>query len=199
MSKFLQGHVCAKIGSKNPSRQEQRADEKICSPGPTFRKFAKSDQDCDRATPSKPSRATRMLLARRLREIREEKGLSQSDVSRFVSLRKAYISRVEDAEHIPPLRILQRWARALEVPLYQFFYDGKTRPQQLHVSELQKAAEVATNGSHDRYLREIRRLLPRLSEPNRTLLLEMAQTIHRRGPRRPLLSPRQAISRAIAG
>jgi transcriptional regulator with XRE-family HTH domain len=139
-----------------------------------------------------------VLLAQRLQDIREEKGLSQSDISGRMALRKAYISRVENAEHMPSLRILQRWARVLHVPLYRFFYDGKTPLEQLRIFQLQTTAESASNGSHDRYLRELPRLLSRLSESNRKLLLEMAQTIRRRGPRRLSPGQRQIIPRAIA-
>jgi len=199
MSKFLLGDVRARICGKKHGRHEQQPGLEMGRSGTTFRKLPRSDRKGGSATRYGPSRATSALLARRLRDIREEKGLSQSDVGRLMALRRAYISRVEGAKHMPPLRILQRWAHVLRVPLYQLFYDGKTPLEQLGVSELQTTAQVAANRSVDRHFRELWQLLPRLSESNRKLLLEMAQTVHRRGPRGVSLERREIIPRAVAG
>lgn len=199
MSKFLVGDVRAKIGRRKHVRHEQQPGPEMNRSGATSGKLPRSDRNGGSAARYGPSRATRALLARRLQDIREQKGLSQSDVSSLMAIRRAYISRVEDAKHTPTLRILHRWASVLGVPLYQFFYDGKTPHEQLRVSELQTTAEVAANGSHDRYFRELWRLLPRLGESNRRLLLQMAQTIYRRKPRGVSLGRREAMPRAIAG
>lgn len=145
----------------------------------------------------KPSRATRVLLAQRLREIRERKGLSQGDISRLMVVRRAYISRVESAEHMPPLRILQRWARVLEVPLYQLFYGGKTPPERLQILTPEVTTLAAANGSHGRYFGELGRLLRRLTESERKFLLEMAEAIHRRRSRGVFFAQRKSVSRAI--
>jgi transcriptional regulator with XRE-family HTH domain len=137
-----------------------------------------------------------------LREVREEKGLSESDISGRLALRRAYISRGENAENVPPIRILQRWARVLEVPLYELLYDGKTPPEPLPVSGKETIDAVAVDGSRERYFNTLRRLLPRLKESDRKLLLLMAQTIHRRRSSRrpPGFSRRQpqVVPRAVA-
>jgi len=200
MSKFYLGDVRVRTSNRKQGRLGQQPGAEVDRSNTTFDgKLPTSERNGGRATRSKPSRATRVLLAQRLQDIRQKKGLSQSDISGRMALRKAYISRVENAEHMPPLRILQRWARVLEVPLYQFFYDGKTPLEQLRLFQLQTTTEAAANGSQDRYLHKLRRVLARLSESHRKLLLEMAHTIHRRGSRRLSPRQRQVIRRAIAG
>jgi len=39
-----------------------------------------------------------------------------------------YISRVENGHTVPAVETLEKFAHALEVPLYQFFYEGKESP-----------------------------------------------------------------------
>lgn len=149
------------------------------------------------------SRATRALLARRLRAIRKGKGLSQGDISSRMALRREYISRAENGQLMPRLRILERWAHALEVPLYRLFYEGKTPPESLLFSRQETQYEAAVDGSPERYFNKLRRLLPRLNKSKRMLLLEMAQTIYtrRRPPQSRGLSPvqRQVAPKTMTG
>ncbi len=198
MSEFFLRNVRAGACRGKHSRCEQQSSAEMQRSGKTFKKLRTSNGNGARETQFRPSRATSLLLAQRLRDIREEKGLSQSDISGRMALRRTYISRVENAEHMPALRILQRWARALEVPLYQLFYDGKTPLVQLRLFQLEATTESSANSTHDPYFHKLQRLLPRLSESNRKLLLELAQTIRGRGPRGPSLGHRRVIPRAIA-
>jgi len=68
-----------------------------------------------------------VLIAERLRELREDKNLSQGDVEKRTGLLRCYISRVENGHTVPSIETLEKLARALEVPLYQLSYDGKSR------------------------------------------------------------------------
>jgi len=64
-------------------------------------------------------------LATASREMREEKRLSQGDIEKRTGFCFAvYISRVEHNHSVPNMENLEKMARALEVPLYQLFYDG---------------------------------------------------------------------------
>jgi transcriptional regulator with XRE-family HTH domain len=200
MSKPLLGNVRARTPDRNQHQRQHQPDAKIRRPGMAVGKLLTPLRNRKSAAQYRPSRATRVLLARRLRNIREEKALSQSDIGRLTALRTTYISRVESAQHMPPLRILQRWARALRVPLYQFFYDGKIPLKQLRISELQAATDPTGNGTHERYFHELRRLLSGLSESNRKFLLEVAHIIHRRdfGARSLPLGRHPSAPRAIA-
>src|ERR1700734_2710599 len=70
-----------------------------------------------------------MLLANRLRTLRAEKQLSQGDIQQRTGLLRCYISRVENGHTVPSIDTLEKMARALEVPMYQLFYEGEKRPK----------------------------------------------------------------------
>ena len=72
-----------------------------------------------------------MVIADRLRALREEKKLSQGDIEKRTGLLRCYISRVENGHTIPAIETLEKMARAMEVPLYQLFYDGDEKPPKL--------------------------------------------------------------------
>jgi transcriptional regulator with XRE-family HTH domain len=70
-----------------------------------------------------------MVICDRLRELRESKNLSQGGIEKRTGLLRCYISRVENGHTVPAIETLEKLARALEVPLYQLFYDGEKPPQ----------------------------------------------------------------------
>jgi len=69
-----------------------------------------------------------MILGTRIRKLREAKNLSQADVEKRTGLTRSYISRVEKGHTVPSLETLERLAAAVEVPLYQLFYEGDDLP-----------------------------------------------------------------------
>jgi transcriptional regulator with XRE-family HTH domain len=71
-----------------------------------------------------------MIIGKRLRCLREQKNLSQGDIEVKTGLLRCYISRVENGHTVPVLGTLEKWARALEVPLYQLFY-GDEKPREI--------------------------------------------------------------------
>ena len=66
-----------------------------------------------------------MIIGDRLRELREEKKFSQGEVEKRTGLLRCYISRVENGHTIPAVETLEKFAHALEVPMYKLFYDGE--------------------------------------------------------------------------
>src|SRR5882724_6440156 len=70
-----------------------------------------------------------MVISDRLRQLREGKKLSQGDIEKRTGLLRCYISRVENGHTVPAIETLEKLARALEVPLYQLFYDGVEPPK----------------------------------------------------------------------
>jgi transcriptional regulator with XRE-family HTH domain len=68
-----------------------------------------------------------MVISDRLRQLREEKKLSQGDIEERTGLLRSYVFRVENGHTVPEIETLDKLARALEVPLYQLFYDGEER------------------------------------------------------------------------
>jgi transcriptional regulator with XRE-family HTH domain len=65
-----------------------------------------------------------MIIGDRIKQIRESKGLSQGHLQDRTNLLRCYISRVENNHTCPSVETLEKLARAMEIPLYQLFYDG---------------------------------------------------------------------------
>jgi len=118
-----------------------------------------------------------MIIGERLRTLREEKKLSQGDIENRTGLLRCYISRVENGHTVPAIETLEKLARALEVPLYRLFYDGDEPPELPNLPRRKTAHEVAwgSSGKEARFLARMRRLLGRLEESDRRLLLFMAR------------------------
>jgi len=121
-----------------------------------------------------------MMIGDRLRALREEKKLSQDDIQNRTGLFRSYVSRVENGHAIPAIETIEKFARALEVPMYQLFYDGE-KPPQLSNPLQQKSPEDAwgSTGKDARFLNTLRRLLSKTSEENRKLLMHMTQKLAR--------------------
>jgi transcriptional regulator with XRE-family HTH domain len=120
-----------------------------------------------------------VLIGDRLRAIREEKKLSQGDIEKRTGLLRCYVSRVENGHTVPAVETIEKFARALEVPIYQLFYDGEKPPQLPNLPKRKTAADIVwgATGKDARFLTKLRRLLARTEEGDRKLLLSMAQKI----------------------
>jgi transcriptional regulator with XRE-family HTH domain len=123
-----------------------------------------------------------MIIGDRLRELREEKKLSQGDIEKRTGLVRPYISRVENGHTVPSIETLEKWARALEVPMYQLFYDGEEPPKLLNLPKRKSSDDIAwgSAGKDARYLSKLRRLLGKTEEGKRKLILHMAQKMAHR-------------------
>ncbi len=123
-----------------------------------------------------------MIIGERLRALREEKNLSQGDIEKRTGLLRCYISRVENGHTVPAVETLEKFARALEVPMYQLFYEGEEPPKLPNLPERKTAADIAwgSKGKDARMLAKFCRLLNRMEEDDRGLVLFMAQKMARR-------------------
>jgi len=123
-----------------------------------------------------------MIIGDRLRALREEKKLSQGDIEKRTGLLRCYISRVENGHTVPAIETLEKLARAMEVPLYQLFYDGEEPPVLPNLPKRKTADDIAwgSTGKEARFLGRFRRLLSRIDEGDRRLLLYMAQKMANR-------------------
>jgi len=122
-----------------------------------------------------------MVICERPRELRESKDFSQGDIEKRTGLLRCYISRVENGHTVPAVETLEKFARALEVPLYQLFYDGDKPPQLPSLLRRKTSAEIAwgSSGKDAIYLHKLRRLLSRAAEEDRKILLSFAQKLAR--------------------
>ena len=120
-----------------------------------------------------------MLIGDRLRNLRKFKSLSQSDVEQRSGLLRAYVSRVENGYTIPSLSTLERFAKALGLPLYLLFLDGSatypldTLPEGKPTKT--RSATQRSSGKETLSLKKLSQLLARMGDSNRELLLYMAQ------------------------
>jgi transcriptional regulator with XRE-family HTH domain len=115
-----------------------------------------------------------MVIGERLKALREQKKMSQGDIEKRTGMLRCYISRVENGHTVPAIETLEKMARALEIPMYQLFYDGEKTP----APELPKSEDDGGWGSSGRDARTLgrfRRLLRRTNKADQKLLLFMAQ------------------------
>ena len=122
-----------------------------------------------------------MIIGDRLRDMSEQKKLSQGDIEKRTGLLRCYISRVENGHTVPAIETLEKLARALEVPLYQLFYDGEEPPKLPNLPRRKSSEDIAwgSSGKDGRFLNKLRRLLAKTEEADRKLLLHMAQKMAR--------------------
>ena len=107
-----------------------------------------------------------MDIGKRLREVREAKGYSQDDIERRTGLLRCYVSRVECGHTLPEVGTLERWAKALDLELYQIFYQGKGEPM---------APEVAEPTRRNTREGTLLNLFRRMPERDRSLFLALAR------------------------
>jgi transcriptional regulator with XRE-family HTH domain len=122
-----------------------------------------------------------MVIADRLRALREEKKLSQGDIEKRTGLLRCYISRVENGHTVPAIETLEKFARAIEVPPYQLFYDGEEPPKLPNLPKRKTGEDIAwgSSGKDGRMLHKFRTLLSRTDEKDQKILLLMAQKLAR--------------------
>ena len=126
-----------------------------------------------------------MDIGDRLRELRERKKLSQGDIEKRTGLIRCYVSRVENGHTIPSIETLEKLARALEIPMYQLFYEGEKPPELPNLIKRKSADDIAwgTKGKNARWLAKLCRFLGRMSENDRKIVMFLVQKMAK-GPAR---------------
>jgi transcriptional regulator with XRE-family HTH domain len=96
-------------------------------------------------------------------------------------LLRAYVSRVENGHTVPAVETLEKFARALEIPMYQLFYDGEGPPKLPNLPKRKSADLIAwgSSGKDARWLAKFRRLLSHTEESDRKILMYMVQQMTR--------------------
>jgi len=122
-----------------------------------------------------------VIIGGRLRELREEKKLSQGDIEEKTGLLRCYVSRVENGHTIPAIETLEKMAGALEVPMYLLFYDGEEPPKLANLPKRKHADDIlwGSSGKDARMLAKFCRLFGRITEADRKLLFYIAQKMSR--------------------
>jgi transcriptional regulator with XRE-family HTH domain len=123
-----------------------------------------------------------MIIGDQLRALREEKKLSQGEIEKRTGLLRCYISRVENGHTVPAVETLEKFARALEIPMYQLFYDGECPPQLPNLPKRKSADDIlwGSSGKDANLLAKFCRLFSRMEKGNRELVLFTARKMARR-------------------
>jgi len=126
---------------------------------------------------SDPTEDRPLFIGERLRALREEKNFSQGKVEERTGLLRSYISRVENGHTVPAVETLEKFARALEVPMYQLFYAGEQPPKLPNLPKRKIGADIAwgSKGKDARLLAKFRRLFSHMKKGDLGMVLVMAQ------------------------
>jgi transcriptional regulator with XRE-family HTH domain len=119
-----------------------------------------------------------MLIADRLKALREQKKMSQGDIEKRTGLLRCYISRVENGHTVPSVDTLEKMARALEVPVYRLFTDDE------HVMKpnipTKDIARRPASSKQEREMRAFAKCLSRMGDEDRRLLIHVAAKLAKR-------------------
>jgi len=118
-----------------------------------------------------------VLIGERLRELRKAKNLSQAEIEKRVGLRTSYISRVEHGYKVPQIETLKKFSIALKVPLSEIFDQAEAHFEFPRFLERPDSGKFAASGKSKeaRYIAKLIRTVARISEPNKRVLLSIAQ------------------------
>lgn len=116
-----------------------------------------------------------MTIGERLRALRKSKNLSQGDLEKRTGLLRCYTSRAENGHTVPSVETLEKYARAFEIPMYRFFYEGKEPPETPKLPATQNGkVEWGATGKERGDLRAFAKALSRMNDNQRKLLLVTA-------------------------
>ena len=123
-----------------------------------------------------------MQIGAKLRELRLAKNLSQGDIQKRTGLFRCYTSRVEHGHTVPSIETLEKYAHALEIPLYRLF----TEEDLVKMPKLRQPKDDSSSwGTKERdAFQTLAKALSRMDEQDRKLLLSMAEGMARRGAKR---------------
>lgn len=123
-----------------------------------------------------------MVIGARLRALRQEKQFSQGEIEKRTGLLRCYISRVENGYTVPAVETLEKFARALEIPMYQLFYDGEEPPQLPNLLKHKSTNDTTwgSAGKEAQLLTEFRRMLGKMKARDRGFLIFTAQKMAKR-------------------
>lgn len=119
-----------------------------------------------------------MLIGERIRALREAKGLTQGDIEERSGLLRCYTSRVENGHTVPSLETIEKIARALDIPLYQVFYDGEKPPQvEPLVTDGRRKLPFGRSETDARFIQSLLRIVEAMDTASRKRLLKVAREI----------------------
>lgn len=128
-----------------------------------------------------------MIIGERLRILREQKSISQGEIEKRSGLLRCYISRVENGHTVPSVETLEKFARALGVPMYQLFYEGDRPPNLPNILKRKAPDDIlwGNSGKDALMLSKFCQFFSRMKEEDLRFVIFTAQLMTRRkGPRK---------------
>ena len=130
-----------------------------------------------------------MIIGPRLREIREQKQLSQGEVEKRTGLLRCYISRVENGHTVPTIQTLEKLARAFEIPMYQLVYQGEAPTELLFFENTRNKTGWGNGRKEALLLHKLRECLGKMNDRDRRVLLALAHKVGRRNSNLRAIQP----------
>jgi transcriptional regulator with XRE-family HTH domain len=121
-----------------------------------------------------------MVIGDRLKTLRETKDLSQGDIEKRTGLLRCYVSRVENGHTVPSVETLEKFARALEVPLYHLMFDGDKPPVMPKAAKHTEEESLESSRSGALLMRKLVSLLAKMSQDERNLILFLAGRVSKK-------------------
>ena len=118
-----------------------------------------------------------VLTGYRLRGLREQKNSTQGEIEKRTGLLRTYVSHVENGYTLPALGTMEKFAHALEVPLYQLFYEGEEQPKQPKLLRCKATADKhrGSGGKDPRMIAPSCELFSRMKEEHRRYPFHLAK------------------------
>jgi len=122
-----------------------------------------------------------MVIGARLKTLREAKNLSQDDIEKRAGLLRCYVSRVENGHIVPSLETLEKFAGALELPLYHLMFDGDKPPAPPKSTKNSTEDSLESSRSGALLMRKLLPLLAKMDQEDRNLILFLAGRVSKQG------------------
>jgi transcriptional regulator with XRE-family HTH domain len=120
-----------------------------------------------------------MVIGDRLKTLRETKNLSQGDIEKRTGLLRCYVSRVENGHTVPSVETLEKFARALELPLYHLMFDGDKPPAPpKSIKRTEDSLESSRSGVL--LMKKMVGLLAKMDQEDRNLILFLAGRVSKK-------------------
>ena len=92
------------------------------------------------------------IIGLKLKQLREEKGLSQKEVAQAIDTDKSYIGHLESGVKFPSLKLVERLCVAYDIP-YKYFFDDALSTNEIHkFTPKQKAILEKLNNKSEKQL-----------------------------------------------
>jgi len=121
-----------------------------------------------------------MVIGDRLKTLREAKDLSQGDIEERTGLLRCYVSRVENGHTVPSPETLEKFARALGLPLYHLMFDGDKPPAPPKFIKQNTENSLESSRSGALLMKKMVALLAKMDQKDRNLILFIAERVSKK-------------------